>query len=138
MARFASEQLSQTAAINTLADADEINSHGTYLTEVGITQTLTAAEFINGTQVPTGSPGATAMTVPTAADIIAAIPNVQIGSRFQFFLRNETDNTITVTTNTGITLDGTVAVPTAKSQIFTGHVTSLTAVTIVGVLTAAI
>ena len=140
MARFADTQYSQSDAINTLADADEVNTHGSYRTAVGSDETLTAAQLINGCYVATGSPGATALTLPTAAAIVAAIPNCQIGSYCMFYLRNETDGTVTVTTNTGLTLDGTVAVPTVKSQIFHVSVTAVDtpAVTVTGVLTAAI
>ncbi len=136
MARFASTQTSQSEAINTLADADEVNTHGTYTTEAGSTQTLTTDELINGTFVATGTPGATTVTTPTATAIVAAIPNCQIGSKFDFALVNETDNTATIGAGTGVTLDGTVAVPTTTSQIFRGHVTAVTtpAVTLVGVL----
>lgn len=140
MARFAETQYSTEQAINTLADAINANKNGLYTTEVGASKTLAASVVINGTYVTTGAPGATAVLFPTAANIVAAMNNPQVGSMADFHVKNETDNTMTMTTNTGLTLDGTVAIPTLKSQVFRIHVTAVStpAVTIVGVLTAPI
>lgn len=139
MARFASTQTSEGTAIGTLADAIVAESGGVYTAKTVTTSyTLTVSELINGTVLASGTPGAHNVTTPTAAQIVAAIPNCQVNSRFVFALVNRTDNTATILAGSGVTLpsgpDYTVA--TNTSQLFIGHVTATgtPAVTIVGLL----
>lgn len=141
MARFASTQTSEGDAIGTLADAVVAVSSGAYTAKTVTTHyTLTAAEMINGVVKEGGTPGAHNVTTPTAALIVAAIPNCQIGSTFDFYLMNGSDNTATMLAGTNVTLIGTTAVPTAKSQVYKGIVTAVAtpAVSVIGILTAAI
>jgi hypothetical protein len=113
----------------------------TVLSEITATgPTLTADQMVNGICTFSGQTGAQNVTTPTAAALIAAIPNAQIGSSFDFVIRNEhtSSGAITVVAGSGVTLDGTTAVPITKTQLYKGVMTSLTAVTLYGLLTAAI
>jgi len=68
--------------------------------------------------------------LPTAKDIVAALgPGVAVGTSFEFTIRNTADaaETITVTTNTGLTLSGTMTIAQNNSKRFLAVVTSLTA-----------
>lgn len=78
----------------------------------------------------------------TAANIVAAIPNAQIGMAYVLRVRNSSSgaNTATVTTNTGITLHGTMTIAQNVTREFIVVLTSLTAVDIysMGVSAAAV
>lgn len=65
---------------------------------------------------------------PTAADIIASIKNASRGSYFDVMIRNTADaaETITMTTNTGLTLSGTMTIGQNNSKSFRVVVTSST------------
>jgi hypothetical protein len=49
---------------------------------------------------------------PTAADLLAAVPGAVVGTTFRVTIRNTADaaETITMTTNTGLTLSGTMTI----------------------------
>ena len=57
---------------------------------------------------------------PTAAEIVAAIPNAYAGSSFEFTIRNTADaaETITLTADTGVTLSGTMTIAEDYSRTF--------------------
>lgn len=67
---------------------------------------------------PVGS--ARADLVPLAADILAAQPDVIPGDSFDFTIRNTADGneTITLTTNTGVTMSGTMTIAQNNSKTF--------------------
>lgn len=139
MATWPTEQKSNTQAINTLQDqlTQEQTTVNTALT--GATTTLTAAQVVGGVIQQSGSNGALAPTLPTAAAIIAQMgPGVAAGDAFDFSFINTNNATVTITTNTGLTLQGTMAIPTNKTQQFRGVVTNVAspAVTIIGLLVA--
>jgi hypothetical protein len=140
MARFASSQASQNDAINTLADVSEQQTSAAYLARTAGAITLSAAQIINGIVNQSGTPGAFNMTTPTAAAIVAALKNCQIGTKFEFVLMNGGDGTVTIVAGDGVTLAGVTAVPTVKTQIYRGVVTAVAtpAVTLVGLLRAPI
>lgn len=83
-------------------------------------KTLSGQEMAGAAQVYlgfTGAPGAgVAATLPTVANLIAALPPVlqanPIGVTWQLRVLNGTGQTITMTTNTGWTLNGTMTVAT--------------------------
>lgn len=133
---------SDTAALNELADELRSVSQRSAADKSGATSVLTAAEMVNNVVTQTGAHGALSIATATAAAIVAAIPNAQAGSYFEFVLRNEDSGTCTLTAGTGVTLDGTTAVPTLKTQIYRGIVDVATsgaeAVRLIGLLTAAI
>lgn len=133
---------SDTAALNELADEMRSVSQRSAADKTGVATTLSAAELVNNVYTKTGANGAQGLTTATAAQIVAAIPNAQAGSYFEFVIRNEDSGTLTLTGGSGVTLDGTTAVPTTKTQIFRGIVDVATAgaeaVRLIGLLTAAI
>lgn len=93
----------------------------------GSPATFSVTQFVNGVLMLTGSNGAKSSATPTAAAIVAALVNVQVGSSFDFALVNGDSGTVTLTAGTGVTLRGTTAVPTTKSQVYKGVVTNATA-----------
>jgi hypothetical protein len=68
----------------------------------------------------------------TAAHIIAALPGAATGTIFRFRVINTSGNTQTLTTNTGITLSGTVTTANSTTHDFLGIVTGATTVSISG------
>jgi hypothetical protein len=68
----------------------------------------------------------------TAANIVAAIPNAQLGMSYLLKIRNSSSsaNTATITTNTGITLHGTMTIAQTVTRDFLVQLTSLTAIDI--------
>lgn len=101
-------------------------------TDTDAAVTYTAAEILGGLILrdPVGS--ARADLFPTAASIIAAIPNCQTGDSFEVHIRNTADGaeTITMTTNTGLTLSGTMTIAQNNAKSFKVVVTSATTVSI--------
>jgi hypothetical protein len=79
---------------------------------------------------------------PTAANIVLAIPNAQVGQSYNLLVRNSSGsaNTATITTNTGITLHGTMTIAQNVTRTFYVTLTSLTAVDVysLGVSAAAV
>jgi len=94
--------------------------------------TFTAAEIVGGMILRDPNGASRADLSPLAADIISAIPFARIGDSFEFTIRNTANaaETITFTTNTGITLSGTMTIAQNNSKTFKVVVTSLTTVTI--------
>jgi hypothetical protein len=74
--------------------------------------TYTAAEVIGGLILRDPNGGARADLFPTAANLAAAIKKLNTGSSFTVTIRNTADaaETITMTTNTGLTLSGTMTI----------------------------
>lgn len=102
--------------------------------------TLTAAQMVNGIVNVSGQTTAQDVTTAAAAALVALIPNVQIGSSFEFTLRNAhtSSGAVTVVAGAGVTLALTTAVPISKTQIYRGIVTAIDtpAVTLYGLLYA--
>ncbi len=94
---------------------------------------LTVAQ-VSGSQIVcydnTGTTPAT-LTTPTAAAIIANVPNAQVGDSWIFFLRNDSGsaNTLTLGAGTNVTLTGTMTVAQNVTRMFVVTITSATAVT---------
>lgn len=102
----------------------------------GTTQTLTAA-MVSGAgdyivHVTTGGTTPT-LTLPTAAAIIANIPNAIIGSSYILRIINNNSGTATIVTNTGITLTGTATLLTVTSREFSVTMTGAATLTIVNI-----
>lgn len=105
--------------------------------------TFTAAQFVNGIISLSGQTAAQSPVPPTAAAIVAAIPNCQIGSSFEVVIINAhtSSGAVTLQTATGVTYAGaTNVIPITKSQRFRGIVTGVDtpAVVVYGELTAPI
>ncbi len=143
MARFAANAQSEGVTIGTITDQLNTATQAAYnaVTAAG-PFTLTAAQFVNAIYQTSGQTSAVGVTTPTAAQIVAALPNAQVGSKFEFVLINGNTSsgavTITGGTNVTITYPNGSTVAVTKSQIFRGVVTNATAgaeaVTLYGLL----
>jgi hypothetical protein len=92
--------------------------------------TMLAASMIPGALVQrTGATGAFTETFDTAANIIAAYPEIEIGQTYMFKYCNVAAQTATYTTNTGITLTG-LATNAGTSLTHAIYVTKLSATTL--------
>src|SRR5258708_27478407 len=91
---------------------------GQKVTGLGTVQNTTpnAAQIIGGILTQTSATGAGTATLDTGTNISAQIPGVAVGDTFTCTYMNlGGGQTVTITTNTGLTLSGTVAIPTGKS-----------------------
>jgi hypothetical protein len=88
--------------------------------------TYTVTQLLGGFLARDPNGAGRADLVPTAAAIVAAIPGVLTGASFEFELRNAADaaETITVTTNTGISLSGTMTIAQNNQKRFIVQVTN--------------
>ena len=98
--------------------------------------TATAAQISGGSAFVeldlTGNPAAgAALTLPTVASLIAALPNPIAGDSYVLRVKNSANSgTWTVTTNTGWTLTGTMTVATGTWRDFVLTLSSLAAATL--------
>lgn len=76
-------------------------------------QSITVAQVLGGVALFTGAGGAVAYTVPTAALLLAAMPDMDIGDTYAFKLTNTAAQTATITTADGVTLAGFTTVNAA-------------------------
>jgi len=89
--------------------------------------TFTPAQILNGLTLRDPNGSNRADLLPTAAAIVAAIPNAVVGSVFEFTIINEADaaETITVTTNTNLTLSGTMTIAQNNQRRFRAQITAI-------------
>lgn len=89
--------------------------------------TFTAAQMLGGYIPRDPAGGARADKVDTAANIVAAMPNVKVNDSFEFIVQNDADaaETITLTTNTGCTMSGTMTIAQNNSKRFRAVVTNV-------------
>jgi hypothetical protein len=94
---------------------------GQTLTALGSVQntTPTAAQLIGGIISHTSVTGAGTATLDTGTNISSAVPGVAVGDTFTCTYANIGTQTVTITTNTGLTLVGTAAIPTLKNALLT-------------------
>lgn len=123
--RFMTTHKSNNAAINDLADRAELNTAAVTNNTTTTTYNVTAAQFLSGL-ITTSAAGALAVVFPTAAALVAAIPNCQVGSKVFCWIRNDGNNTATFTTNTGLTLSGTATAATTLAQLCVFTATNVT------------
>lgn len=86
--------------------------------------TLTAAQFVGGLYEIGGGTTAT-ITTPTAAAVLAAFPNLQVGDCFDFCLVNGGSGTATMAGGTGVTPAAPGTVSTATMVVFRCVVTGV-------------
>lgn len=106
----------------------------------GTTQTLTAAmisapnaRFVS--HLSTG--GATpSLTLPLATALLAALPNVVVGSSYLLRIINNNSGTATVVTNTGWTTSGTLTLATVTTRDFVVAFTNITSGSVAATLTS--
>ena len=86
------------------------------------TATLTAAQVVGGMLLANPSTSAATYTLPTAAQIDAAVPNATVGSTFDLSIINigTSSGTVTLSMGTGVTDGGNAAVAVAitSSAVF--------------------
>ena len=87
--------------------------------------TLTAAMLLSGLIMRTGPTGNYADTTPTAAQIVAAMDNPQIGDSFDFIHVNGVAYICTFTAGNGITLAGTVNNAASKVRQYRATITNV-------------
>lgn len=144
MPRFAAAQNSEGAAIGTTVDVANFAGSGAYNAITAASPTLTTAQMLNGIAALSGQTAAQNVTTPSAAALVAAIPNCMVGSAFDFVIINghSSSGAATVLAGAGVTLTLTTVVPIAKTQLYRGIVTNITpgaqAVRLVGLLTVPI
>ena len=91
-------------------------------------QAITIAMIAGGAGVFTGAAGAVQYTVPVAADIIAAFPDMDIGDSLTFTVTNTAAQAATLNTAAaGVTYAGFT---TANAQTRTGIITKTAAATV--------
>ena len=116
---FSGPVRSQAAFISTGGGVNvEYGAVATEATAAAVT--YTAANLKTGLILRNPNGAGRADLVPTAAAIVAAFPGAVIDSWFEFTIRNTAGaaETITVTTNTGVTLSGTMTIAQSNSKCF--------------------
>lgn len=90
--------------------------------------TMTAAMLLGGLILRDPAGAGRNDVTPTAAAIVAAIPNAKVGDRFEFTIRNTADaaETITVTAGSGVSLSGTMTIAQNNSKRFLAVLTNVT------------
>ncbi len=90
--------------------------------------TYTAAEMWGGLIRRDPAGAARADLLDTAANIVGAVQSAEVGSSFEFVVENTADaaETITVTTNTGLTLVGTMTIEQNEARRFKAVMTNVT------------
>mgnify|MGYP003403636198 CR=1 FL=1 len=93
--------------------------------------TYTAAQVAGGLILRDPNGAGRSDLFPTAATLYVAFGKPEAGQSFKFTVRNTADvaETITMTTNTGLTLSGTMTIAQNNSKEFLGVFASPTAVT---------
>ena len=84
--------------------------------------TLTAAQCLGGLVFHAGTGGA--LTTPTAALLVAAMPGCTVGTAFEVNVRVTSASTSTLTAGTGVTLSGTAATATLNTKAWVFVVTN--------------
>lgn len=104
------------------------------VTTVGAT-TFTAAQFVGGLIIRSGSTAAYSDTTPTASAIVAAIPNCAVGTAFELTIRNTVAFIETILAGSGVTLSQTTAVAASQTRRYLCVVTNVStpAVTLYGI-----
>ena len=91
--------------------------------------TYTAAQLKGGLILRNTNGASRSDLFPTAANIVAAIPGAFVGQTFEVNIRNTAGaaETITMTTNTGLTLSGTMTITQLHQKPFLVRLTNVTA-----------
>lgn len=110
---------SQTSSIALLPTFNVLDVTLATVTNAG---TLTAAQCLGALVFHAGTGGA--LTTPTAAQLVAAMPGCTVGTAFNLRVRTTSASTSTLTGGTGVTLSGTAATATLNTKTWTFVVTS--------------
>lgn len=127
MTRFVNTQTSDTGAMNDLADRiNQVARRTITAITTGSSSTAAVAAFLNGIFKFSGGSTYT-LTTPTAAQIVAAMQNVVVGSSLTVSIYNANSGTTTITGGTGVTVTGASTVATSKALTYDIVVTNATA-----------
>lgn len=91
--------------------------------------TLSAGNMEGAQYCVLATSGATAFTTRTAAQIIAGVPNAQIGDSYTLRVYNTNGGTLTLTGGTGVTITGTATIATNVTRDYLVSVTGASTVT---------
>jgi hypothetical protein len=106
----------QTTASSDVLYASPSGFHQVVAPTDAVAITLTPQQLMGGFINQATTVGATAMTLPTAEDLVEYMNGASVYSSVRFTVRNiAAGNTITMTASTGITVSGTGTLATAKS-----------------------
>lgn len=94
-------------------------------------QTISVPQILGGLAVFTGAAGGVTYTTDTAANILAALPDMDIGDTFSFILSNTAAQVATIAGGTGVTASGNLTV-NATFRIFVLEKTSSTTMNLYG------
>ncbi len=91
-------------------------------------QTLTDAHILGGLLLRDPNGSARTDTTPTAAEIVAAVKNAEVGTSFLFVIKNTADGaeTITLAGGTTVTITGTATIAQDNTKIFLVVITNVT------------
>lgn len=124
MAYFPAAVKNTEEALNYLAKLAQ--ALATVVTSAATTLTVAAASFVtNGIYSLSGGTTCT-ITSPTAAQIVAALDNPQVGTSFVVSIVNANSGTATMAGGTGVTVVGLATAATNTSATFRGVVTNVT------------
>lgn len=125
-------QVTSAKAAATVTTARASLQAAKYVTAALESATIPAASVAGANVVAYVNTGTTPgnLQLPTAADIVAAMPGAAVGQSYVLHVRNGSGsaNTATLTTNTGLTLTGTMTIAQNATRTLMVTLTSLTAV----------
>ena len=130
MARFAASQTDLGSAINLAVDVANSGAQRTVTSVTTSAPTLTAAQMVNNIVTLSGQTGTQTVTTDTATNIVAAIPNAQIGQTFELIIQNghTSSGTATLSGGTGVTVTNTYATAAqaiTTTRIYRGLITAV-------------
>jgi hypothetical protein len=96
----------------------QFGGFSTFVSTATTPRVLTAPEVLGGFAIVDAQDDETAVTLPAASAVAALIPAPQVGTAFEFTIRNSGDSTLTVEAGTGNTISGTETIATANSKRF--------------------
>lgn len=88
--------------------------------------TPTTAQLANGTFDNSAATGVNTMTLPTAANMVAALNGAVVGTSFVFYVIGDAGSALTVAAGTGGSTSGSMSVSALTSGCFRVRLTNVT------------
>lgn len=95
-------------------------------------QVISTSAILGGLYVRSGTNTNRTDTTASATAILAAMPEMNVGSVYMFMVANQTANTIVIAGGTGVTASGSLSVLTLTTKWFMLTKTSATTMTLEG------
>lgn len=95
-------------------------------------QVISLSAILGGVYVRSGTNTSRTDTTDTAANLIAAMPNMDVGDTYMFIVGNTTASTLVVAGGASVTASGNLSVLTLTSKMFILTKTSATTMTLLG------